>query len=553
MQKTKDLIDTISEKYLATTDHIGAGRPRPILEMPTIRPGFKEIFHLRYEGGRVKLLAESPLAAVYGMNQAIAAIRSGHLVEFLGDSKPRFPLRPVWVKCEKRIKLLDQVLLSIPEKILNDEGRLDEEFLSRFTEKVLELGYNAVVFGHMDPQDDQAGNFPSVSLKKLADALHAYGVKLIVRPHLFDGKGKPLLGCPVDKSYREKVKKILHDLFPDKNEMYRIDEGPFFYRESNLYKQGFDSHPQASDYTLFELLLKELELFEECLYNKATLIFYLQQTSAKLAKKQSRWFRSLCDFSGTQTILAFSANTGDPRNVCYQTNPFWNQLRESKERGETPIMPIINAGGIGEGEGVWPAFSRDTLDLYFSRMTHHEFFGAIILTPQLPGGNGVLACNLWTAGQLQWRSESAACLMETWCLAFRPEWELWNHCREVKRTRAVLNDIACLVRFTEEESIWDHSVEMLRSLGEGILHQLEILRIGVQPGHPLYAYYRFFIADVKRLLQKLLGQLQVVLPALQLEGEGKGFWCKDSNPLRDKMIVDDDDPEMAAIYKENHL
>ncbi len=89
-------------------------------ELTTCSGHGREGFESSYEGGVLRLQAETPLGAAFGIAQLARAARAGHLAEWLGKRQPFFVLRPVRL-------------------------RTPVSQWELFCEQLVMLGYNAVV------------------------------------------------------------------------------------------------------------------------------------------------------------------------------------------------------------------------------------------------------------------------------------------------------------------------------------------------------------------------------------------------------------------------
>ncbi len=73
-----------------------------------------------YSAGKVILRGQNDNALLFGKNQLEIALKSGHIREYLGESSPRFSIRPLWIKKE----------LSLDQNIC---------------ERILEYGFNTIM------------------------------------------------------------------------------------------------------------------------------------------------------------------------------------------------------------------------------------------------------------------------------------------------------------------------------------------------------------------------------------------------------------------------
>ena len=192
MRKVKLLVDSMRQEFSASPNV-----KQPALELRVVKEGKGESFYAEYAAGKVRIDAESPLAAVYGIHQISAAVKSGHLPEFLGNNTPRFPLRCFWVETEQYLPITSQIQVGIPQFF----SKL--AWLERFCREVIALGFNAIVLGDKkDSNGIHSQSFDgSISFKQLCSTLHAFGIKVIVKPTWKDLENR----CPLHQPIREKI------------------------------------------------------------------------------------------------------------------------------------------------------------------------------------------------------------------------------------------------------------------------------------------------------------------------------------------------------------
>ena len=180
----------------------------------------------------------------------------------------------------------------------------------------------------------------------------------------------------------------------------------------------FFKSQEAHDIPLIELLTEEMQLLEDSLKGIGSLIFFLPVTESSV-ERRGKDLIALSQAAGPGTILAFSSVSGRVHRDHKAPHPVWKLLRSLPYKITTPLLPIVNLGGIKHGEGLWPSLPFDLYDSYLSRMHRHQFAGAIALVNHLPSGMGMLHGSLWIGGQILWREMSSDLLAETWLSAFR--------------------------------------------------------------------------------------------------------------------------------------
>lgn len=281
-------------------------------------PKKSESFLANYSAGKLSIEAGSPLAQVYAICQLSAASKAGHLADYLGESQPRFPLRPLWLKATMEITLSPNMTLHLPDFMLAEDARL---LLPRFCKRLLECGYNSILIGTQvkDPTLSTSSPAPPTDLKAIFQQLHDHGIKILLKPSFaldtealsfYEAQFEPLLQTSIDR--------LLH-LFPE------IDG---FFWESLWQTAAYRSHPKAFESTDPEIVLSEIHLLEKCLQKRTMLIFFLDHASEKEAYEQARWLPSLVDDMGPGSIFAFNAVCGALYDDHQNAHPLWDALRK---------------------------------------------------------------------------------------------------------------------------------------------------------------------------------------------------------------------------------
>jgi hypothetical protein len=470
----------------------------------------------------------------------------------LGESHPRFPLRPLWLKATIEISLSPNMTLHLPDFMLAEDARL---LLPRFCKRLLECGYNAILIGTQI--NSKATSIPSSSLstpspnlKAIFQQFHDHGIKVLLKPSIalethtlsfFDPKVETLLKTSIN---------TLFQLLPG------IDA---FFWESLWQTAAYRSHVAAFESTDPEIVLFEVRLLEKCLQKRAKLIFYLAHSSEKEAYEQARWLPSLVDDMGPGSILAFNAVCNDFYDDHQNNHPLWNVLRESPDTSATPLMPIINVGLIKQGEGLWPITNFELIDRFLSRCYRHKFIGAIGLAGHLPKAGSILDCNLWVFGQALWRNLPPALLAETWFKAFRPI-ENQTFCLKIMSlSRSIALDISFLRAIFEGKDPTSEPLknEAAKIFGDSILARLKQIK-WLLDNHKtqeiveipsIKEHFPYFARDIKQLLTAFLPTFNLPL-SHSMEGDEptSSFWKADlENPC-----CGEKNSIMEVIFSQNH-
>jgi hypothetical protein len=286
---------------------------------------------------------------------------------------------PLWLKGDSRMQIAEEVAISLPTSILQDPAQS--------AARMRELGYNTLVLGLHDSTHATHLLEPS----KFEAWLHAWELPLIIKPH-----------C------RKKGLDALFQRLPSIDAIF------------------IESHPDDDlEATQADLLVAEIKEWEEALQGRARLIFYVPFKEQN-AKRQARELSLLCKEAGQNTSIAFSAFQGAPWEDYRPLHPFWGLLAQASELSETPLIPLVNTGLIGFGEGRWPAMPFDLFERCFSRCMRPPFERPIALANQLPGKGSTLECSLFVGARLGLSEKSAEILAEEWVREAHLDFEPWR-------------------------------------------------------------------------------------------------------------------------------
>lgn len=543
MRKCQELANILAAEY----NENRTNKREPTLHLSLKDwPDKKESFFATYSAGKLSIEAGSPLAQVYGICQLTAAAKAGHLADYLGQSHPRFLLRPLWLKATMEIALTSHMTLHLPDFMLAEEARL---LIPRFCKRLLECGYNAILFGTQlkAPPTSSASHLnPHGDLNAIFQQFHDHGIEILLKPSFaidthtlsfYDPEFETLLQTSID---------TLFHLFPE------IDG---FFWESLWPTAAYRSHDKAFESTDPEIVLAEIHLLEKCLQKRTMLIFHLAQSSEKEAHEQAKWLPSLVDDMGPKSIFAFNAVCGALYDDHQNSHPLWEALRESPDSSATPLMPILNLGLMKQGEGLWPTTNFDLIDRFLNRCTRHQFIGAIGLAGHLPQAGSVLDCNLWVFGSSLWRHLPASLLAETWFKAFRPKENAAFNLKMMSLARSITLDISFLRASYESQGPLKN--EAAKVFGDSIVSRLKQIKWlldnhknrEIPPSPTIKEHFPFFACDVKQLLATYLPTYNLPLShTLDNDDPTTSFWkadletpgCGEKNSM------------MELIFSQNH-
>lgn len=520
-----------------------------------ISSGKGEGFSASMRQGQVHIEAMNPQSVIFGLSQMLVAAAGKHVEDYAGASRPRFSLRPLWIGAHESLEIVSGVRLGIPN--------VPQQQWQEFAMRILELGYNAVIFGQTVLGPLPLTQLPLVEFNSFCKVFRDFGIKIILKP-TFEWSTNGLGCCPLNPAYGKWLTSSLSSYYE------AVPQQDFLFWESYLQERDFFKDVRADDYTLQELTQAEGALVEKALPAKISLIYSLPPGAWKLAP----WVSRFCHELGKKTIFAFGAGSGGYFQDHRSANPFWEQLRQGQEVN-TPLLPIVNMGGIFQGEGLWPAPSFDLIDKYFGRLYRHNFMGVVVLVNVLPLAGSLLDLNLWVAGQKLWRMLPTDQLTETWVHAFRPEWAiegltaLFSEARQValqlSRLREIISDPASQAISSQEcRTMTESLVAIMRDLQ---LRVGKIERLSKKSQNPsLGEYFQCFSRDAKRGVVRFLQHFNLTSPyAMENEEHQESFWMpsgfkgdKDTpffskHHLLEKANRGIPGSSMEAIFKENRL
>ncbi|MCE5316664.1 MAG: hypothetical protein LLG04_04795 [Parachlamydia sp.] len=391
-------------------------------------------------------------------------------------------LRPLWLKSDRLVPLNNGVSVAVPSV-----------WLPQCSDRLRELGYNALLLGVRGevPQESASSWIPG-------------DIPLLIKPY-FDTRG-----CPLDPSWRGRMIPCLDTL------CRRIPNLCGIFWESGLLDPSYSSHSSASDATLADMVFEEMRILERAIDGRTRLIFYVP---ADKVGRQAGWISSLCDEAGGETSIAFSSVKGHPWHDHLPLHPLWEVLAASPDVSSTPLMPIVNLGMVGMGNGLWPCVPFDLFERCLARCVRHPFEGPIVLADQLPGKGGALECSLWMGAQ----EGSAEFLSGKWLRSRRQDldYEAWRTL--MRKTREIAIEIRSLV---EQGRKQEHN----RLLLDSLLARLKFLKCHFETQEKsqqlptLFDYFCGFVCEAGTRLIESAHSLNVSLYGQTMREDAEGFW-----------------------------
>jgi hypothetical protein len=525
MIRCESLIQSLSNEF--STNHSKS----PKLVLVNQKDG-KDGYSLSYAGGIFTLTSGDPHSIIYGISSLKIAIASCHVAEFLGDYKPKYSLRPLWIK---EIEL---------------EGIGGEHKVEIICKRMLLLGYNAAIF-------ELAPEKLSYLDANLA-IFQEYGIQLIFKPII----DKTRILSPVDPNFSSSIQTLLKPILETGKASYILGDASIYIHHNTPF--------HVRDMLHCDLAKLETQKLEEILNSKCRLIYYLPSLNEQIAEKQSKWIPNFSKTVSEKTIIAYSANTGDPLDDHLPPHPLWNVLRNSKHASKYNLLPLVNIGLANQGEGFWPTISLDQINRYIVRCNPIHFSGAAAITAHLPKEDALLSCSLWLASQILWGKNNPHLLLESWIKAYRPEFfecldprEVLEDCRKIEVQLGMLSSLI-------KENRTPHSKEEFRMLTESLLANLRLLhsifdtkKTNSTQRCSLYERFAIFARDARKLILRFLQHFNMPLVNV-MNGDDmqESFWADISNTgslgmtssvkviLRDKPNKGKPDSYMSKIYAE---
>ncbi|MDR3625144.1 MAG: hypothetical protein P4L16_08435 [Chlamydiales bacterium] len=465
----------------------------------------EDIFLSECVDGMLKVTGNGKLGAFYGSSQMAKALLAGHLAENLGEHTPRFSLRPLWTSSVKSYQLTPLFFLGISRFI-----DCEEELLSFFCKRTIELGFNAVVIGSLEGAVENIVPCLMEAVVNICKEIKSYGLKVVIALSVKKEQGI----CPLDPLF---VKLLQENMCLLELLLKEVD---YLFWDSLHLREGFEIHVNGADHTHYELIVEELKLLETF---KIPLIYFLSTSKFYLGMISS-WIQRLLDEASFNTIIAFSAESYISVLEKEQLHPLFYELRKSPDCSSTKLLPLANIGCIQKGEGLWPVLGINFLEKVIVHMYRHPFAGLIALTNDVPLRTSLLDCSLWMAAECLWYDRAPCLFLETWLKAFRPNWHTSLAEEAIREAENILKRVNNLSDYKRE-----FSQERLRFYVEALAASLYLfkelsLRVDLDAEHPLLfqVYASAFLVDVKRLILSNVGS--VSSPHFMIQGDQDSFW-----------------------------
>ena len=446
-----------------------------------------EHWMLEPDGQHLRLTASSPAMALSQTHALRLSAAAGQFGLALGARQVAFHDRIVWV-----------------QKYLPAEGEAEQSFC----ERLLALGYNTVVL-------------PSHAAPSLTQALDAWGLRVFLNMEI----SVESTTCPYDQAVQESLEEQVSQALAEHPAAHGI------YYRSRWAEASFRDHRIAPESTRLDLLCREREILEAAL-GERSLIFELPTPHRGALQAFVQLFEAFSGEVGPRCTLAFSAIAGDPCEDHKPLHPYWDQLAAAVERSQVPVLPIVNVGSCGQGEGLWPVVPQDCLQAVCPRLQAYGLKGMVAMTPGIGSLGSFLDASLWMAGQFLLAGKNPEMSLETWIRAFQkemPPQQLMAVLREVRSIHLAIEELS---HADQLPSTTCPQAETYRLHAEAQLARLNALRArfgrdedSEKETVEFTDYLRYFLRDAKRMIFHYLQKQHITL-ANVLNGEDMqhSFW-----------------------------
>lgn len=473
--------------------------------------------------------------------------------------KNSFLLRPLWLASPIQINISESLSIFFPENL----SHADSTQYDHFCAKIIELGYNAVVFADQRQGIKTQKGISSPKLDALGKCFRRHGIQWFVKPQI---RCHDLPKCPLNPAYKSLIQESIKSVHENCPEI-----GGIFW-ESSLNEEDYFAHPSAKYSLQSDLVQEELRWVEEAFKGTKSLIFFIPCPHIEAARRHSRWLSQLHENAAKNSIIAFSAVAGSPFDDHLPPHCFWQHLSLPSAPSVMSMMPIVNCGGINQGEGLWPSLVFDQFEGYFSRVRRHGFAGVLTLAGHVPPGRGFLDCNLWVGGQLQAKESSLELLLEEWFRAHKQPIDYHYHRELFRKIRSIVLELSFLRSLVKEKRRDILSLEEAKIYADSLVAQLKHLSLLVLklekpkktsvPVPALSDYFDYFVRDARRIVAYFAQHFNISSSLQLSEDNQASFWTQTGTGLKyaakiqllDHPLQGEPGTLMEYIFKENrHL
>lgn len=497
------------QHFLELTEKHRRLAPPPVLSV-IFQPKFTEGFEVFLEENGLRLTYSDARTGICAFEQMRVACLGGQMRGRLGSFQAQFAARWLWLKPSKKIIVGEGVGIGLPESLVNPH---------KTCLRALELGFNGIIIGDDGLSPCERLSSPEINLSEILEVITGYGLKVFLKPSY---KGAEFKKQPLP----EKIQQVIGPLKP----FFSMEVGLFW--ECQGYQEGEAHDSKGQIQTQYERIQHELNLVEDTV-QPSSLCFALLSYANSFQTQEAEWLAELAIDAGKRTYVIFSPVSGMPWQDYRPIHPFWAECRKRDLGEQLPLLPILNIGAMGRGEGLWPTCAMPVLDRFLGKMAQGGLQGAICMTPTLPAAGTFLDGSLWVAGQSLWHGGGAREHFDLWLSLYHPHADAENLTRGLFVVEEVSLLIASLKGYDPQGVRDASSLDKKRTLAEYLLAILNRWSCMIpkeenedlQPPYPFEAFLAVFLRDARRYVFHFLQQHRISLPYPANEGDLKpGFW-----------------------------
>lgn len=501
----------------------------------------EEHFFVAREKKQIKIVSSNARIASFALQQVKLGI----------DSKvnyyPQISIRPLFFYGTHLYQLSASISVVLPD-LLNEQWK---EQLHLLCQRAIGFGYNALIFGYKEGfQSDISA--PSIE-QEYFDIIKEYDLKIIIQP--FFQTCPDCTRCPLDLALKQFYE---HNFSEIKKKYPKIDD---LYFRSNYLNKDFLNHPQAGKWTYKELILEEIKTLAKCANRK--LLYYVPASESLQAEKVSEWMMDLLVEIPKNVWIVFSAKRGDPFLDHLPSHPFWSKVYTLAWGAKLPVLPMINIGGILQGEGLWTLHNTDLIEHYVGKAIQFQMEGVITLANTLPSPESFLGLSLWLNSRMMWNpKEKSAWLQERWHQMYHKDWCFEHYLLSLTTVRQLSLKLSLLRTLILEPLQEIYTQEDYRLIAETLYHRLnELHHFNEKNKSSLVKDSIFyFVRDAKNILSYFLQAFNISLLGMQNDKEvHEAFWTSIQTGGAGKKIILLEKPlltsneKMRKIYFVNRL
>lgn len=475
----------------------------------------EDYFFIKKNDDTITLEANNFASAIFARNEIK---KSTSHTQFFKKNKSPFKHRILFIKCSTFVSLTENLGIYLPEQLKNFN------YLKVFCERILEIGYNSVVFGDFNTFETLDNTIePYNDLIDIIDYFDKNEINLIINPVIF---------------LTNEIKAFHHKNTAEKIKIALNEYKAFFPHIKNLFwtslfeEDDFQYHPCGKSLTKEDKTIHEIKILQENLPNSTHLFYYIPCKNESSLIQQNFWLQNLNFEIKKNVNLVFSAVSGSPDQDHRQDHPFWKKIENSYHPS---LIPILNTGGVEQGEGLWPNFPFEH-SKFIELAKRHKIQGVIHLCPELPKEGSFLDLIITSAAKIMWYDITLEDALQNWILFYYPHHDITQISELLHKTRSFVLNICKSKDFLHNPNIKIESFqEEARRIGNCLLSELQLLefyyeKIPNTSKKSLKDYFPLFIGDVKNHLKHFYTTFNVPIPSgLVNQFKENNFWISSQN------------------------